>query len=205
MAVLAADAAAARWLAPEVDRPLLAAAVRARTPTADRVARVVSDAGSPAAMTAVAALVVLVLAVARRYRSAAGYAAAAAAGGELSPLLKTAVGRARPPVVDRLVTVSGSAFPSGHALGVTVVLGLLVLVARDELSGRRRPAARRGLGTAAWPVVSAVVVVVAVAVGSSRVWLGVHWPTDVVAGWCVGVAWVCGCALAVGVIRRRRR
>lgn len=203
--LLAADAAAARWLVPEVDRPLLSAAVGARTPATDRVARLASDIGSPVAMTAVAAVVVLVLLVARRHRSAAGYAVAAAAGGELSPLLKTAVGRPRPPVLDRLVAVSGSAFPSGHALGTTVVLGLLVLVVRDELVVRRAPGGRRRLGAAALPVVAAAAVVLTVAVGSSRVWLGVHWPTDVVAGWCLGVSWVCGCALAAGLIRRRRR
>ncbi len=185
------DAVAARLLPRELDRPLLTLAERARTPALDRVAVVVTDLGSPAAMTVVAAVVVAVLVARRRWVPAVGLAVAAAAGGELSPLLKAATGRARPPVAEHVVAVSGSAFPSGHALGTTVVLGLLAVVAHGRLEshpGRRWR--RAGL------VATAGAVVLDAAVGVSRVVLGVHWPTDVVAGWAVGVLWVC---LVVGV------
>lgn len=196
LGVLIADAGVAWWLPAVVDRPLLALAIRARSPAVDRVAVAVSDIGSPTVMTVVAFGVVVVLVAVRRYRVAAGYAVAAAAGGELSPLLKAATDRARPPAADRLVAVSGSAFPSGHALGATVVLGLLLVVLFRHSHGdpgRLGDTRRRRVGGSALPAVAAAMV--AAAVGASRVLLGVHWPTDVIAGWALGVAWVSLAAL----------
>ncbi len=193
------DAVAARRLPHELDRPLLTLAERARTPALDRVAVVVTDLGSPAAMTALAAVVVAVLLVRRRWVPAVGLAVAAAAGGELSPLLKAATDRTRPPVAEHLVAVSGSAFPSGHALGTTVVLGLLAVLAHSRLRATGRSEEPGDTGRRwrrARLVVGAGAVVLDAAVGVSRVVLGVHWPTDVVAGWAVGLLWVC---LVVGV------
>jgi undecaprenyl-diphosphatase len=93
----------------------------------------------------------------------------------IQDLLKVLVGRPRPELWPRLVQVSSLSFPSGHALaGMSLypLLGWIVL--------RTRPRGR-WLGFAAG-------VVVGIFVGVGRLYLGVHWPTDVLAGWALGLA-----------------
>ena len=105
----------------------------------------------------------------------------AAAGSVLITVLgKDLVGRARPPVTLAVPPLETSpSFPSGHALNATVVLGLaayLVMLGRRHLRSKL--------------LVASAVVVFVVAMGLSRVWLGHHWLTDVMAGWLVGLAWL---------------
>ena len=105
----------------------------------------------------------------------------AAAGSVLITVLgKDLAGRARPPVALAVPPLETSpSFPSGHTLNATVVLGVaayLVMLGRRHLRSRL--------------LVGSVVVVFVVAMGLSRVWLGHHWLTDVMAGWLVGLAWL---------------
>jgi membrane-associated phospholipid phosphatase len=116
-------------------------------------------------------------------------AGAASVGVYAGLLLNHLVGRARPPYEDWWGAAGGPAFPSGHTTMATV-LGVLGAWALLE----RAPHRRRALVAAA--------VATAAAVGLSRVWLGVHWPSDVVGGWLFGTAWALGCVLLLG--RRRR-
>ncbi|WP_367123381.1 phosphatase PAP2 family protein [Streptomyces phytohabitans] len=96
--------------------------------------------------------------------------------------LMTAVDRPRPPAEDWLAHASRWAFPSGHTTTATITAGLVVLA----LLARRPPAYRL------W---AALAVAWAVAVGVSRVGLGVHWTSDVVAAWCYASAWTLLAAL----------
>jgi undecaprenyl-diphosphatase len=121
----------------------------------------------------------------------AGWLAATCALGTLvQQLLKTAVGRARPVWPDPVDSAHYAAFPSGHALTATVVCGLLLWLLH-----------RHGAGRALWRTALAVSVVSVVGVGVTRVWLGVHWTTDVLGGWLLGALIV---ALAVLVQLRQR-
>jgi hypothetical protein len=117
-------------------------------------------------------------------------AATCALGTLLQQTLKAAVGRPRPVWPDPVDSAHYAAFPSGHAMTATVVCGLLLWLLH-----------RYGPGRAVWRTALAVAVVSVLGVGLTRVWLGVHWPSDVVGGWLLGVLLV---ALAVLVHQRWR-
>jgi undecaprenyl-diphosphatase len=103
-------------------------------------------------------------------------------GASFSNLLKLAIERPRPDLVARLVEVNTTSFPSGHAtLAAVTYLTLGALLSRVE--ARRR----------AKIYVLIVAVGLTFLIGVSRIYLGVHWPTDVLAGWCVGAAWAMSC------------
>ncbi len=117
---------------------------------------------------------------------------AAGGGGLLSTVLKHLFGRDRPDVVPHLVVVTSPSFPSGHAmLGAILYLTLGALLAR--FAARRRTRA----------YILTVALVVTFVVGSSRIYLGVHHPTDVLAGWCAGLVWALICWLAARYLQKR--
>jgi membrane-associated phospholipid phosphatase len=131
---------------------------------------------------------------AARTRLGAGVllAAVAGLGGFLELSLNTWIHRARPPVSDWAGTAGGASFPSGHTTAAT----LFALFCAWALTARTRPGWTR---IALWTVAG----VYALAVGWSRIWLGVHWPTDVLGAWMYGVAWLALSAWAMVVVRRR--
>jgi undecaprenyl-diphosphatase len=103
-------------------------------------------------------------------------------GAVLSNLLKFAIERPRPDLVARLVEVNTTSFPSGHAtLAAVTYLTLGALLSRVE--------ARRRVKI----YLLTVAMTLTFLIGVSRIYLGVHWPTDVLAGWCVGAAWAMLC------------
>ncbi|HWX50161.1 MAG TPA: phosphatase PAP2 family protein [Roseomonas sp.] len=105
-------------------------------------------------------------------------------GMTLNPLLKQNFDRPRPELVAHLADVYTASFPSGHAmLAATCYLTLGTLLAGVT---RPRPLKAYILGAA---------IALVVIVGCSRVYLGVHWPTDVLAGWALGSAWAMACWL----------
>jgi len=118
-------------------------------------------------------------------RAVALFVVAAVAGGAvLEGLLKLGFARPRPELVSHLVNVDSFSFPSGHATMATITyLTLGVLLARVQKRRRMKL------------YLLAVASILALLVGFTRVYLGVHWPTDVIAGWCIGTAWALGCWL----------
>ncbi|MBB3771728.1 undecaprenyl-diphosphatase [Angulomicrobium tetraedrale] len=148
--------------------------------------------------TTVLALVTLVVVgflITDGKRSAALFVALATAGGGImSYVLKIGFDRPRPDLVAHLVDVHTLSFPSGHAMGSAVTyLTLGALIVRTE--------ARRRLKI----YVLAVAIALTLVIGLSRIYLGVHWPTDVLAGWSAGSAWALACwTLALWLQRRGR-
>jgi undecaprenyl-diphosphatase len=106
--------------------------------------------------------------------------------------LKELLDRPRPPLDDQLVHATSESLPSGHATMAIVVIGTLVMLAWPE----RTPAGRTALVALAALWVGAV--------GLTRIYLGVHWFSDVVAGWLVGGAWLAVCVAAWSWWRARR-
>jgi len=119
--------------------------------------------------------------------------AAAAIGGQIfNSVLKHSFMRPRPSVVPHLTEVQTSSFPSGHSMMSAVIyLTLGVLISRLMV----RPVVRF--------YIMAVACTLTVLVGLSRVFLGVHYPTDVVAGWAAGLAWALLCLLVARILQRR--
>lgn len=145
------------------------------------------------------ALLAIVLAVAawlvwRRQRAESVLVVAAAAGILVGPLLKVVIGRPRPVTTDHLMLVDSWSYPSGHSLNSMLVLGILTVLAVLALTG-----------VLARAIVLVTGLVLVGAVGFSRVYLGVHWPSDVLAGWLIGVLWLTICLTVAHAVREYRR
>ncbi len=134
---------------------------------------------------ALAAFGIAVLLLRRQRSDAMFLAVAALPAGLINSALKLALARPRPSVVEHLVPAGGLSFPSGHAFGGTV-LYLSLALAFAPLVGAQY---RRTL------IASALLLGALIAF--SRAWLGVHYPSDVLAGWLGAVGWVVGCRLVV--------
>jgi len=134
--------------------------------------------GGGSVLTLVVLGTVGLLAVRRQWALAGLTLAACWSGGRVVALLKDHVGRARPDVVPHLIQVREMSFPSGHAASSAVVYLTLAVLATQ---GVREPAVRGYLVGAAVALVGLI--------GFSRVYLGVHWPSDVAAGWSFGTLW----------------
>ncbi|KRE24129.1 hypothetical protein ASE66_02380 [Bosea sp. Root483D1] len=109
-----------------------------------------------------------------------------------STLLKLAFGRERPDIVEHAALTFTASFPSGHAFLAAVVL--LSIASLVGIASRRADIARLCLWTA-WALM--------IAIGLSRIYLGVHWPSDVLGGWCLGVAWSSLATFLIGRIAAR--
>jgi undecaprenyl-diphosphatase len=116
----------------------------------------------------------------------------ALSGGIIDTVVKHVVGRPRPVLDAPVATAFGNSFPSGHAMSATVCYGALLLA----FGGALRPAARR--------TAIAVTVVLVLAIGATRLALGVHFVTDVLGGFVLGLAWL-ACSVAAWEIWREDR
>lgn len=131
------------------------------------------------------------LAMIRRWGSVLLLLSSLGGGAALNSYFKVAFDRPRPDFVAHLVEVATASFPSGHAtLSAVAYLTLGALLARTQPN--------RWLQLY---IVSASIGL-ALLVGMSRVYLGVHYPTDVLAGWCFGAAWAVGCWLIAWLFSR---
>ncbi|MFD4357672.1 phosphatase PAP2 family protein [Nocardia sp. NPDC058518] len=146
------------------------------------IATVITDLGDTLSMTILAALTVGWFALRRNLPVAALVAVTSLGAGVLVWVIKRLVGRHRPPETSRLVFEPSLSYPSGHTLGSTVVVGIVAIVLVPQI-------------TKHWLRTAATVLAVAfpVAVGLSRIYLGVHWTTDVLAGWIIGLLWLVLC------------
>jgi undecaprenyl-diphosphatase len=167
------------------DQELLDVVVEHRTPWWNGVARNVTHLGDPWLVTAVVAAVALALVVWRRYHLAAFVVLASGGAAVVSSVTKQVFDRPRPPTSLWLGTAWGPSFPSGHATQSIACWGAVAVVACVLVRSR---AARAAIIGAA--------VCVALAVGTSRVYLAVHWASDVICGWAISLMWLTALLLA---------
>ncbi|MGH3697585.1 MAG: phosphatase PAP2 family protein [Pseudonocardiaceae bacterium] len=183
------------------DHPVVRFLAAHRRPWSITVARVISDLGSPlgAAVTVLAVGVALAW-IRRSWLPLLVLVLAAVGIGVINKTVKLLVGRSRPPAAAAVLGEDGFSFPSGHTIGTTVVWLLSAwLISRGVRNGR--VISRRTVRIAVWTVALLIVV----AVGATRVFLGVHFPSDVLAAWALGAAWVVTIALVVNVWEQSRR
>ena len=128
----------------------------------------------------------------RRPRAAAFLVVSVAGGVAMTFLLKTGFDRSRPDIVAHQMEALSASFPSGHAATAAVVYLTLGAIAAQAMPRRR-------LGV----YIVAVAIVLTLGIGMTRLYLGVHWPTDVVAGWTVGAGWALAAQLVARHLRRR--
>ena len=146
--------------------------------------------GSVTVLTLVVVASAGLLVAGRHYLTALVAVLATLSGGQAVTLIKHVVHRPRPRLVEHWATVHDLSFPSGHSASSAVVYLTLAALATQTM---RAGAARRY-------VLAAAILLVA-AIGISRVYLGVHWPSDVLAGWSLGTFWALGWWLATARMR----
>ncbi len=147
-------------------------------------ARDVTSLGSPAVLTLITVAALGFLGLKRQWRAALFVLGSICGGSVLSFALKDLIQRPRPDFVAAVAQTQTYSFPSGHAfLSAVTFLTLGALLARVQREAEIKV------------YLLAVAIVITVLVGISRVYIGVHWPTDVLAGWCAGAAWAILCWL----------
>jgi membrane-associated phospholipid phosphatase len=175
------DLAAARWIHATT------------TPLGARIFYAITNIGSPPAMSVIA-LAGVVISFTRGHRLLAySWAAAAAGGAVLDQVLKASVHRARPEYAAAFLHGTSYSFPSGHAMGSLIGYGFLAyaLTLTVRWAGEHRR------------LIFAAAVLMALLVGISRVYLDVHYPSDVLGGWAAGLAWLAVCITGYQVVSGR--
>lgn len=179
----------ARNGATALDQPVLDAALQWRSPRLDHAVTLFTDIGGPIGMPVLATIVVVTLALLQRAWTPIVVMLVAAAGSLLMTLVgKGLIGRARPALQFAVPPYESSpSFPSGHTLNATVLTTIVVYLVLLRT-------------TAAWQrlVTLTLGALFVLAMGLSRVFLGHHWLTDVLAAWAIGLAW------AVAVVTAHR-
>ena len=169
-------------------------AVRASVPAAAlSVFAALTHLADTATLTALCTVMALWMAARRQPTLAVGWVLAVAGNGVLNRSLKALFGRARPLGADPSWAETGLSFPSGHSSGAVVACGMLAYTVLRLLPARWHSAALVAAVALAWTI------------GASRVFLGVHFASDVIAGFASGGMWLLLCFGAMGLARAPSR
>ena len=152
----------------------------------------IADLAASDTVIALTVAAALILVARRHWHGALALCVSVAATQLLVAVVKHLVERDRPPGEDALVQASGYSFPSAHSATSVAFYGVIALIAAHELRGRV---------SRAWALAGAAAL--CTAVGVSRVYLGAHYPTDVLAGWMLGCAIALGSWRGALALRRR--
>lgn len=138
----------------------------------------ISAIGSPAVLAIIVISACILLRIRGKRRQPVLLFAATASGAVVVAMLKIVYGRARPEIIPHLVPALNLSFPSGHAADSAIVFSTIaaMLIAVEKDRNTRI-------------FVALLAIALTLAIGLSRIYLGVHWPSDVLAGWAFGAGW----------------
>jgi membrane-associated phospholipid phosphatase len=176
------------WLCREVweheafslDRSLLLWIHQFANPQLDGVMLFVTALGNPGMVITVFISTIIWLGMKRRYSDGIRFSIDCAGGLLISQVMKLFFAKPRPELWARLVSEHSFSFPSGHAVGSMVVYGFIAYILAKEIPVYRR-------------CIYAIASILIIAIGFSRLYLGVHYPTDIIAGYGIGVLWLITC------------
>lgn len=176
------------WLCTEVweqevfslDQSLLLWIHQFANPQLDRVMLFITALGNPGTVITVFISTVGWLGMKRRYIDGIRFVLACAGGVLLNQVMKLFFAKPRPELWTRLISEHSFSFPSGHAVGSMVVYGFIGYILARELPIYQR-------------YIYAIASILIAAIGLSRLYLGVHYPTDIIAGYGVGILWLTTC------------
>lgn len=149
-------------------------------PTLDRIMQTITRLNDPEVVSVVAGIALVLLLWKRYYPEAKIFVINCTGGVVLSYGLKSVFGKTRPDLWESAIEEVSFSYPSGHALGSTVLYGFLAYILAT-----RYP-------QFSWAIYIAAVALIG-AIGSSRLYLGVHWPTDIIGGYGIGFLWLTFC------------
>lgn len=174
-----------------LDSRILLAIRRLQTTLLDQAMMGITFIGDPSVLLIVCVGIAAWL-IRKKQRSEATTLAIAAVGAiALNVLLKQLFSRARPMLWERIVDVGQYSFPSGHAMVSMVIYGFIGYILATRYQRQR-----------VW-IISLTVLLI-IAIGFSRMYLGVHWPTDVAAGYAAGLVWLIACIFSLKIWRKHR-
>lgn len=162
------------------------------SPGAVTALQVISFLGKPPFLGVVCVLIGIFLLRRRRVHLAVYLASTTLLGGLIDTWVKLAVGRDRPSLEEPVASAMGASFPSGHAMSATVAYGALLLILLPLVPRHRRSLAIGGI------------VALVLAIGFTRLALGVHYITDVLGGFALGAAWLVLTTAAFEIWREER-
>ena len=136
--------------------------------------------GDPPTVVTIFVATIAWLGMKRRYSDGIRFLIICAGGVSINLVMKLFFAKPRPELWTRLISETSFSFPSGHAVGSMVVYGFIAYILAKELPGYLKP-------------VYTIASVLIIAIGFSRLYLGVHYPTDIIAGYGVGVLWLITC------------
>jgi undecaprenyl-diphosphatase len=177
----------------QVDGSVHAWAIETRTTGSTSFFTIMTIIGTPVGLGVLIALVSVLLAIKGRWRWAAYLIFTGGVGGLLNLWLKAAFARARPELAEALRGAHGYSFPSGHAMGSTIVFGALGYLAFRVFKTWRARAVAVAFTTS-----------MIVGIAASRIYLGVHWISDIAAGISAGLVWLATTTVAYETFRRIR-
>jgi membrane-associated phospholipid phosphatase len=176
------------WLCTEVwereafslDRSLLLWIHQFANPQLDGVMLFITALGDPCVVITVFISTIAWLGMKRRYTDGIRFIIVSVGGASINYVMKLFFPKPRPELWPRLISETSFSFPSGHAVGSMVVYGFIAYILARELPSYQR-------------YIYAVASVLIIAIGFSRLYLGVHYPTDIIAGYGVGILWLITC------------
>ncbi len=170
------------------DKTILLSIHQLANPALDQLMIGITRLGDPRTVVPLTAIIFCLLCVRRYFLEAQFFALNAFGGAVLSYVLKLVFSKARPTLWSQPISEATFSYPSGHAIGSMVLYGFLAYV----LASLYPRYGKAFYGAA---------VLLIVAIGFSRLYLGVHWPTDIIAGYGIGFLWVSVCITLLRLLK----